>query len=332
MAEHTDHEHRPHGWWVRVKHAVMPHSHDLADQFDTALEASKLGMRTLFASFGALLVTAVAQLGVVVATGSVALLSDTIHNFADALTALPVGVAFLLSRRAATRRHTYGLGRAEDLAGLVVVLVIAASAVAAGYEAIRRLLEPQPVQYLWAVALAGIVGFAGNELVARWRITVGRRIGSAALVADGLHARTDGFTSLAVVLGAAGLALGMPLADPIIALVITGMILLALRTAAREVLDRLMDAVDPHTVDQVEHAAAEVAGVTNAYEVRMRWIGHGLRAELSITVNHTLTVTAAHRIAHDVERHLARSVPRLTAAVVHTEPARAYADAHQTPG
>lgn len=330
MTEHADHAHRPHGWWARVKHAVMPHSHDLAEQFDSALEASQLGMRTLLASFGALLVTALAQLGVVAATGSVALLSDTIHNFADALTALPVGVAFLLSRRAATRRHTYGFGRAEDLAGLVVVLVIAASAVAAGYEAIRRLLEPQPVEYLWAVALAGIVGFAGNELVARWRITVGRRIGSAALVADGLHARTDGFTSLAVVLGAAGVALGMPLADPIIALVITGMILLVLRTAAREVLDRLMDAVDPHTVEQVEHAAAEVAGVTSAYDVRMRWIGHDLRAELSVTVDSSLTVTAAHRIAHDVERHLARTVPRLTAAVVHTEPSREYAEAHQS--
>ncbi|MQA64105.1 MAG: cation diffusion facilitator family transporter [Actinophytocola sp.] len=329
MTEHANHDHR-HGWWARVKHAVMPHSHDLAEQFDSALEASQLGMRTLLASFGALLVTAVAQLGVVAATGSVALLSDTIHNFADALTALPVGVAFLLSRRAATRRHTYGFGRAEDLAGLVVVLVIAASAVAAGYEAIRRLLEPQPVEYLWAVALAGIVGFAGNELVARWRITVGRRIGSAALVADGLHARTDGFTSLAVVLGAAGVALGMPLADPIVALVITGMILLVLRTAAREVLDRLMDAVDPHTVEQVERAAAEVAGVTSAYDVRMRWIGHDLRAELSVTVDNTLTVTAAHRIAHDVERHLAQTVPRLTAAVVHTEPAREYAEAHQS--
>jgi cation diffusion facilitator family transporter len=276
-----------------------------------------------------LFATALAQLVVVLFTGSVALLGDTTHNFADALTAMPIGIAFLLGRRvAATRRFTYGLGRAEDLAGIVVILVIAGSAALAGYTAIERLLNPRPVEHLWAVAIAGVVGFAGNELVARYRITVGREIGSAALVADGLHARTDGFTSLAVVLGALGVGLGFPLVDPIIGLIITVAILLVLRDGVREVFRRLMDAVDPGRVDLAEHTAAGVPGVVGAGQVRMRWIGHSLRAELAITVDPALTVEQAHRIAHEVEHHLVHAVPRLTAAVVHTEPAGIAESAH----
>ncbi|NIH78013.1 cation diffusion facilitator family transporter [Amycolatopsis viridis] len=317
--------------WARLRR-FTPHSHDSADRFDNALETSNRGMRTLVRSFLALFGTAVAQAVVVLFTGSVALLGDTIHNFADALTALPVGVAFALGRRAASRRFTYGLGRAEDLAGVLVVLIIAASAVLAGYEGVRRLADPRPVTGLWVVAAAGVIGFLGNELVARWRIAVGRRIGSAALIADGLHARTDGFTSLAVVLGAAGVALGFPMADPIVGLVITAVILLVLRDAAKEVFRRLLDAVDPATVDLVERVAREVDGVRAAGEVRMRWIGHRLRAELSVAVDPALTVTAAHHLAHQVERRLTQRVPRLTAAVVHTEPALGAEQAHQLAG
>ncbi|TNC26950.1 cation diffusion facilitator family transporter [Amycolatopsis alkalitolerans] len=305
------------------------HGHSSAERVDEVLETSKRGLRTLGGSFAVLFVTAVAQLALVLVTGSVALLGDTIHNFADALTAVPVGVAFLLGRRAATRRYTYGMGRAEDLAGVVVVLIILASAVFAGYEAVLRLVQPRPVEHLWVVAVAGVVGFAGNELVARWRIRVGRRIGSAALVADGVHARTDGFTSLAVVFGAGGVALGFPAADPVIGLVITGAILFALRDAAREVFRRLMDGVDPASVDLAEHAAAQVPGVLGAGSVRMRWIGHSLRAELSVTVDAGLTVQEAHRLAHEVERMLVHTVPRLTAVVVHTEPAVGAQSAHE---
>jgi cation diffusion facilitator family transporter len=315
--------------WSQLRHVVTPHSHDSADRFDTALETSKRGVRTLVWSFAALFITAIIQLVVVLFTGSVALLGDSIHNFADALTALPVGIAFLLGRRMATRRYTYGLGRAEDLAGVVVVVIIAASAALAGYEAVLRLIHPRPVEHLWVVAVAGVVGFAGNELVARWRITVGRQIGSAALVADGLHARTDGFTSFAVVLGAAGVALGLPLADPVIGLVITVAILFVLRDAAKEVFRRLMDAVDPDTVELAERTAIEVTGVLEAGETRMRWIGHSLRAELAITVDSALTVDEAHRIAHEVEHQLVHAVPRLTAAVVHTEPATGADTAHE---
>ncbi|WP_199755063.1 cation diffusion facilitator family transporter [Amycolatopsis sp. WAC 04197] len=308
----------------RLRHLLTPHSHDSADRVDSALETSKRGVRTLIWSFAALFVTAVAQLVLVLITGSVALLGDTIHNFADALTALPLGIAFVLGRRAATRRYTYGLGRAEDLAGVLVVLLIAASAFLAGYESVQRLLDPRPVQHLWVVAAAGVIGFAGNELVARYRITVGREIGSAALVADGLHARTDGFTSLAVVLGAAGVAFGFPMADPIIGLAITVAILFVLRDAAKEVFRRLMDAVDPADVDRAERAAAEVPGVLGTRDLRMRWIGHSLRAELAVSVEAGLTVTEAHRLAHRVEARLREVLPRLAEAVVHTEPVNAH--------
>ena len=308
---------------------IKPHSHDSSDRVDAALETSRLGLRTLAWSFAALFVTAVAQLVVVLISGSVALLGDTIHNFADALTALPLGVAFLLGRRTATRRYTYGLGRAEDLAGVIVVLIIAGSAVVAGWQAVDRLVHPQPVSHLWVVAAAGVIGFLGNEIVARYRIVVGRRIGSAALVADGLHARTDGFTSLAVVLGAGGVALGFPSADPLIGLGITVAIVFVLRDAAREVFRRLMDAVDPATIDLAEQTALAVPDVLAAGQVRMRWIGHSLRAELAVTVDAALTVEQAHRIAHDVEHRLVHAVPRLAAAVVHTEPASHAVDAHE---
>jgi cation diffusion facilitator family transporter len=204
-AGHESHGHGPHGrGWRRLK----PHSHDTAEKLDPELEASREGIRALWLSLLILGLTAAAQAGVVVVSGSVALLGDTLHNVADALTAVPLGLAFFLGRKAATRAFTYGFGRAEDLAGLLVVLVIAGSAVLAGWTAIDRLLDPRPVSHLGAVAIAGLLGFAGNEVVARYRTTVGRRIGSAALVADGLHARTDGFASLAVVAAAAGAGLG----------------------------------------------------------------------------------------------------------------------------
>ncbi|OXM59893.1 cation diffusion facilitator family transporter [Amycolatopsis vastitatis] len=307
-----------------------PHSHDSADRVDHALETSRRGVRALVWSFAALFVTAVAQLALVLVTGSVALLGDTIHNFADALTAVPLGIAFLLGRRAATRRYTYGLGRAEDLAGVVVVLVVAASGAIAGYESAVRLFDPRPVGHPWVIAVAGLIGFAGNELVARYRISVGREIGSAALVADGLHARTDGFTSLAVVAGAAGVAFGFPLADPIVGLGITVAILFVLRDAAKEVFRRLLDAVDPASVELAERTARDVEGVLAARDLRMRWIGHHLRAELAVTVAADLTVEAAHALAHEVEHRLLHTIPRLTAVVVHTEPATGADRAHET--
>lgn len=278
-------------------------------------------MRVLWISLGVLGATAVAQLVIVVLSGSVALLGDTVHNAADALTALPLGVAFVLGRRAATRRFTYGYGRAEDIAGLLIVLTIAASAAFAAWTAIDRLINPRDISHLPAVAAAAVIGFIGNEWVARYRIRVGREIGSAALVADGLHARTDGFTSLAVLLGAGGAAIGWQLADPIVGLAITAAILLVLRDACREVFRRIMDAVDPAVVDTAQHALEHVPGVRAVGELRMRWIGHRLRAEVAIVVDGDLSVRDAHEVAVAAEHALLHAVPKLTAALVHADPA-----------
>lgn len=325
--EHHAHPHRhPHhspGLRHRLGHLFTPHSHESADKLDSALESSARGIRALWVSLAVLGATALAQAVVVAVSGSVALLGDTVHNAADALTAVPLGIAFVLGRRAATRRFTYGYGRAEDLAGIAIVLTIAGSAAFAAWAAVDRLLDPRPVTHLPAVALAALVGFAGNEWVARYRIRVGRQIGSAALVADGLHARTDGFTSLAVLLGAGGSALGWQPADPLVGLAITAAIVLALRDAAREVFRRVMDAVDPVLVDGAERALRAVPGVREVGELRLRWIGHRLRAEVTVVVDGEATVRAAHAIAVEAEHALLHAVPRLTAALVHADPAPA---------
>ncbi|MGW2889713.1 cation diffusion facilitator family transporter [Streptomyces griseoruber] len=305
----------------RLSHLLTPHSHESADKLDPALESSARGMRALWVSLAVLGVTALVQAAVVVVSGSVALLGDTVHNAADALTAVPLGIAFVVGRRAATRRFTYGYGRAEDLAGLAIVLTIAASAAFAGWTAVERLLDPRPVEHVGVVAVAALAGFAGNEWVARYRIRVGRSIGSAALVADGLHARTDGFTSLAVLLGAGGSALGWQLADPVVGLAITVAIALVLRDAAREVFRRVLDAVDPTLVDRAERALLEVEGVHGVGELRLRWIGHRLRAEVAVVVDGEATVRRAHAIAVHAEHALLHAVPRLTAALVHADPA-----------
>jgi cation diffusion facilitator family transporter len=254
------------------------------------------------------------------ASGSVALLADTIHNATDALTAIPLLIAFRLARRQPTRRYPYGYHRAEDVAGLVIVGLIAISAVAAVIEAVDRLVHPKPLDAAGWVLAAGVLGLVGNEAVAQYRIRVGRRIGSAALVADGLHARTDGFTSLAVLLGAGGVALGWEWADPVVGLAITVAILVVLRDAAREVYRRLMDAVDPSTVDEVETTLRATEGVRDVGAVHLRWIGHKLRAECEIAVDPSLSIVDAHRIAVEAEHRLIHAVPRLTAAIVHADP------------
>ncbi len=284
------------------------------------MEASAEGMRALWISLAVLAGTAVIQAAVVAVSGSVALLGDTLHNAADALTAVPLGIAFVVGRRPPTRRYPYGYGRAEDLAGVVIVVLIAASAALAAYEAVTRLAHPRSVSSLAAVAVAAVAGFTGNELVARYRIRVGRKIGSAALVADGLHARTDGFTSLAVLLGVGGVALGWDRADPVVGLLITVAILAVLRQAAREIYRRLMDAVDPALVDQAEHTLRATPGVLGVGQVRLRWIGHHLRAECEVVVDASVTVIEAHQVAVSAEHDLLHALPRLAAALVHADP------------
>lgn len=292
------------------------HSHDAADQIDDALQADATGRRALWISLAGLAVTAALQAVVVIWSGSVALLGDTLHNLADALTAVPLLVAFSLARRLPSERYPYGYGRAEDLAGALVVAMIALSALLAGRQAVDRLIHPQQVSALAAVAGAGVVGFLGNEWVARYRIRVGRRIGSAALVADGLHARTDGITSLAVVLGAGGTAIGWAWADPVVGLLIALAIIGVLSSAARQVGQRLMDGVDPELAQRARVAVAAVPGVARVEELRLRWIGHTLRAEVTLGLDQGGSVREAGSVAAAARAALVGALPRLTGATI----------------
>lgn len=319
-----DHDH-PHGSgiWVAFKHGLSElfgtHSHDHAESIDTALESSERGIRALIISFTGLMVTAVIQAGIVFFTGSVALIADTIHNFSDALTAVPLFIAFRLGRRAATRRYTYGYRRAEDIAGLFIVLMILLSAVIAIWESVERLFNPRDLEYLGILFAAGVIGFLGNELVAIYRIRVGRQIGSAALVADGRHARADGFTSLAVAASAVGVWLGFERADPIAGIIVGIIILRILWSAARDVFWRLMDAVDPGVVEEIEGVSRSVEGVMNVNACQVRWMGHQLRADVSIGVESILSVGDGHTIGENVRLSLQRQVRHLDEAFVHVD-------------
>jgi cation diffusion facilitator family transporter len=318
-----DHHHGPdreHAHRLSVRHLLRPHSHAAADKVDAAMEATSAGMRALWISAAVLGATALVQAVVVTMSGSVALLGDTLHNAMDAMTVVPLAIALVAGRRPPTRRYTYGYGRAEDLAGVLIVLLIAGSAALAAVAAVSRLVHPRPVSGLIAVAAAALVGFAGNEFVATYRIRVGRRIGSAALVADGLHARTDGFTSLAVLLGAGGVALGWDWADPLAGLFITVAILAVLRQAATEIWPRLMDAVDPAVLDRAEQVLRATPGVLGIGRVRLRWIGHQMRAECEVVVDASASAVGAHHIAVAAEHALLHAIPRLTAALVHADP------------
>jgi cation diffusion facilitator family transporter len=298
-------------------HNHYNHTHGV---IDPALLATQRGIWAVKWSLIGLAATAVFQLTIVFFSGSVALLADTIHNIADAGTAIPLWIAFTLARRPPSRRFTYGYGRVEDVAGLVIVLTILLSAVLAGYQSINRLLHPQPVEHLWAVALASLIGFAGNEMVALFRIRVGKQINSAALVADGYHARVDGLTSLGVLFSAVGLWLGYSLADPIIGLLITAAILPIVWESGKAVLGRLLDGVDPEVVDEITHAINHTQGVRDVTEVRLRWSGHRLHAEVNLAVSPKLSVAEGHAIAVEARHQLLHKLPYLSNVTIHIDP------------
>lgn len=305
------------------------HRHPVADPVVTTTEK---GARAVLWSFAALLATAILQAIVVFFSGSVALLADTIHNLGDAATAIPLWIAFRFARKRPSDRFTYGYGRVEDLAGVVVVGVILASAIAAGAESVRRFLHPVPVRHLWSVAAASGVGFLGNEAVARYRVRVGKEIGSAALVADGRHAHADALTSLAVLLGAAGVWLGYPVADPAVGLLITAVILRIVWETGREVFLRLLDGSDPASVGEIREAAASVEGVVTVSDVRVRWAGHRMYAEVNLAVEGERSVSEGHAIATEVRHRLLHRLRYLSDATIHVDPTHASGvESHRMP-
>jgi cation diffusion facilitator family transporter len=323
---HHDEAHAQNGLVAFVRE-LLPfghgHKHE-GPSFDEALEGSEKGIRAVKMSLVLLAATAAFQVVIVMFSGSVALLADTIHNFTDALTALPLWLAFALSRRPASKRFTYGWGRAEDLAGVVVVVIILASACLAGYESYRKIMDPGEIKYVGWVIAAAVIGFLGNELVAQFRIRVGREIGSAALVADGQHARVDGLTSLAVLIGALGALAGAPILDPIVGALITVAILFIVKDAGLLIWHRLMDAVEPGVVQDLERVATQaIEGTEGAHSIedmRVRWLGHKLQAELSLTVDENMSTRDSHQVAEEVRHAMFHARPQLASVIVHVEP------------
>jgi cation diffusion facilitator family transporter len=303
------HDHGGHG---RHGHGAHGHTHGV---IDATIVTTQRGIWAIKWSFVILAVTAALQMGVVALSGSVALLADTIHNVGDATTAIPLWIAFMLARRKPTRTFPYGLGRVEDLAGVIIVLIILFSAIVAGYQAIDRLIHPQAVMHLGWLTAAGIVGFVGNEAVAVFRIRVGREINSTALIADGYHARTDGLTSLAVVAGALGVWLGFPLADPIVGLLITIAIFGIVWQSARSVLIRMLDGVEPGVIDEIHHAAEHISGI-KIVDAKARWIGHRLHADVAVGIDETLLLSQANKIAASLESELFEHLPALASVNV----------------
>ena len=326
--EHDDHEHGS-GLWARLKHHLIPHSHDAAETIQTSEEASSAGIRTAWISLAAMMATAILQMVIVAISGSIALLADTLHNLGHAVTTIPLVIAFHLGRRAASRKYPYGFRRAEDLAGVLISLVIAASIVLIVFESIDALVNPRPLANLGWVFAAGLVGAAGNEIVAWYRIRTGRKIGSAALIAEGHHARADGLTSLAVVAGVIGTWLGFQRADAIVGLLIAVVILGILISSVRSIGRRLMDGIEPQLVDDMHNVAASVPGVRGVDRIRARWVGHRIEADAELRVDADLTVREGHQLADTVEHELLHRTPHLEAVVVHLHPAGTDEEIHE---
>ncbi len=314
-----DHDHKSGilGW---IQH-TFAHSHDVHDKVDDVMESNAKGFWATKWALVSLGITSVIQIVITWFSGSTALFADTVHNLGDGANSIPLLIAFTLQRRASSRRFTYGYGRTEDLAGLFIVLTIAISAAVAGYESIRKLIDPQPMEYLGWVTAAAIIGFIGNEAVAILQIRTGRQIGSAALIADGQHARIDGFTSLAVLVAVIGALVGIPILDPIIGLLITITILVILKSAGASIFRRILDGIEPEILTQVEHAPLHVDGVRSVERVRARWLGHKVHADLHVVVDREMSVNDASTIAVGVKAALAEQVPAFGDAMISVGPA-----------
>lgn len=308
------------GWIATVMH-WHGHEHEEEDLTGDPAFATDEGIRTVWIALGALAVTTVLQFIIVWFSGSVALLADTVHNLGDMLNSVPLLIAFYLARRVANRRYTYGYGRAEDVAGILIVFSIIFSAGYIFWESFRKLLDPQPIEQLPWVAAAAIVGFLGNEVVAWFQIRAGNRIGSASLIADGLHARIDGLTSLVVLVAVAGSALGFPIVDPLVGILIGVTIVFIAKDATVRIWHRLMDAVDPGVVDEIEHLTGHVAGVERVASVRARWVGHELHAEIQVELSGAPSLVEAQRTVEETRRSLVKGIRHLSVVTIEAVPA-----------
>ncbi len=291
------------------------HSHsDLAG--DAAFLDNQLAIRTVWIALVALGLTTALQVFIYAASGSVALLADTVHNLGDALNSIPLLIAFYFARRAANRRYTYGYGRLEDIAGIFIVISIGFSAAYILIESFQKLVEAKPLQNLEWIALASLVGFLGNELVAIMQIRVGRRIGSDAMIADGQHARIDGLTSLAVLIAVLGTLIGLPILDPIVGIVIAFAIVGITWNAIKAIWYRMMDAVDPHLV---EHLEAHISPLATIKTLRLRWVGHRMYGALTVQAPADTTMAASQEIIRAIQDEARSLIPQLDELTVQVE-------------
>ena len=267
-----------------------------------------------------MILTAIFQVVIVVISGSTALLADTIHNFADALTSIPLWIAFAYSRRKPTRSMTYGYGRLEDIAGIIIIVIILFSAIVALNESIQKFITPSEIRSTGWVMAAAIIGFVGNEIVAHYRVKTGKEIGSAALVADGKHSRIDGLTSLAVFFAAVGVMLGYPVLDPIAGIIISIFIFGIVVETTKDIFKRLLDIVDSSLIDKLEEVSLSVDRVKSVHDVKARWLGHTIRVDISIAVDENLSVREGHNVAVNVHRKLIQEIPHLENITIHVDP------------
>ncbi|HEX6553981.1 MAG TPA: cation diffusion facilitator family transporter [Ktedonobacteraceae bacterium] len=322
--DHDGHDHDGHDH----EHGHGGHGHEHG-RVDADLYGNKAGLRAVQISTAGMFLVAAIQFAIAAIGGSAGLFADALHNLGDVLTTVALWIAFVLSNRAANHRYTYGYYRAEDLAGIFIVLVIIASAVAGAVESIQKLTTGSVPTQLYLSMAAALIGVAGNEILAQYKISVGKRINSVPLMADGQHSRIDGLTSLAAFIGLVGVALGFPLADPIAGLVITAVILTVVYSTTRSVLQRLLDAVDPRLIPSILSIASKVPGVEAVTEPRARWIGHTLHVTLNIEVDPELKLADAHAIAEEVRHRLVHEVKGLSEAIIHTDPSSHGGDFHQ---
>jgi len=305
---------RAHGLWGHLASALhLPghtHAHAVPGHRDPML-TNRMGTLALRWSLTLLFATTIVQFTIYMASGSVALLADTIHNLGDALNSVPLLIAFWLARHPATKRYTYGYARAEDLGGLLVVASIVFSAGYILWEVLQKFTNPLPIQNSGWVILAAIIGFLGNEAVAVLEIRVGSQIGSEALVVDGRHARIDGLTSLAVLPAVIGSAIGLPILDPIFGILIGIAILFITRDATISIWRRLMDAVDPAIYDRVYSLIRHVPKVNGIHSLRLRWVGHSLWVEGRLDLDQEMTTSKIEDLLNETAHVLRDQVPNL---------------------